>query len=279
MSNMLGSKIAEGGCSEVYEWEDQSKIIKLAKANTDGYAMRREFEHNLAAWKKGLPVARPYEFVEIADRPGIVFERINGETLRERLMRQMSMQSGHSQEFTGEDIRLTARLLSEIHSITDAELHTSQRVNIINNIHSVGYLLLVEKETVISKLEALPEKRVLCHGDPNPGNILVAKDGRPVIIDWMNASIGNPEADIAEYIIMFRYAVLPSDLPSQVIDFFDLNREKFIKIFMDEYTKLTGITYNEIEPWIIPIAARKLSADAISEDEKNDLLIAIRKSL
>ncbi|MBD7968584.1 hypothetical protein H9647_10945 [Paenibacillus sp. Sa2BVA9] len=42
-----------------------------------------------------------------------------------------------------------------------------------------------------------------------------------------------------------------------------------IRIFMDEYERLAGIGYADVESWIDPIAARKLSADGISEDEKN----------
>lgn len=48
---------------------------------------------------------------------------------------------------------------------------------------------------------------------------------------------------------------------------------------MDEYTKLSGITYDEVYPWISPVAARKLSADAISEAEKRLLVHVIRHYL
>ncbi|BFH17115.1 hypothetical protein WJ0W_006300 [Paenibacillus melissococcoides] len=64
MDSKLGSKIGEGGCSEVFAWEDDSKLVKVAKANTDIEAMRREFHNNRMAWEYGLPVARPYELVD-----------------------------------------------------------------------------------------------------------------------------------------------------------------------------------------------------------------------
>lgn len=34
MNSKLGVKLGEGGCAEVYAWEGESKIIKLAKPNT-----------------------------------------------------------------------------------------------------------------------------------------------------------------------------------------------------------------------------------------------------
>lgn len=96
----------------------------------------------------------------------------------------------------------------------------------------------------------------------------------------MNASIGNPEADLAEYMIRIRHGVLPSELPSTVLEFFEPLRESIIHVFMEEYTKLSGITYEDVYPWLVPVAARKLAADAISEEEKSLLVQEeIRRSL
>lgn len=278
MSLLLGSKIAEGGCSEVYEIQDGNKIVKLAKANTDYEAMRREYQNNLAAWQIGLPVARPFEMVEINGRTGIIFERIYGQSILERFMGQVMIGNGQT-DIAGDDIRTTARMLYEIHSRTDVHLPQTQKEYMKSSIHHVGHLTSVEKEKVIAILDRLPVKNTLCHGDPNPGNILIQSDGKPVVIDWMDATIGNPEADLAEYVIMMRYAVLPSTLPKQATDFFDDIREVAIQIFIDEYTRLSGVAYDEVVPWIIPVAARKLIADAIPEEEKKILVQLIRENL
>lgn len=95
----------------------------------------------------------------------------------------------------------------------------------------------------------------------------------------MDATNGNPEADLAEYILMIKFAVLPTNTPQNVVMVFDSIRDKIIKMFMDEYTLLTGITYDEVDPWITPIAARKLSADGINQEEKQLLLKEIRLRL
>ncbi|WP_058300492.1 phosphotransferase family protein [Gorillibacterium timonense] len=276
----LGAKVAEGGCSEVFEWEGPDKIIKLAKPNTDDEAMRREYRNTLTAWECGLPVPRPYEWTKVEGRTGIVFEQIKGETLGDRFMGQLQHLSDEASEEGGEDIRLTARILYAIHSqaASDHPL-PSQKESFKQSIRYIGHLTSEEKEAVIAALDRLPAKHVICHGDPNPGNIMVKDDGEAIILDWMNAASGNPEGDMAEYIIMIRYAVLPDDLPDEIREGFDSIREAVIDIFMDEYTKLSGITYDEVHPWIAPVAARKLSADAISEEEKGRLLQFIRQNL
>lgn len=78
MNTFVGKKIGEGACSEVFEWGDGSRIVKVAKPNTDRHAIQSEFHNTLIAWENGLPAPRPYEVVEIEGRPGIVFERIYG---------------------------------------------------------------------------------------------------------------------------------------------------------------------------------------------------------
>ncbi|AZS15105.1 phosphotransferase [Paenibacillus lutimineralis] len=278
MGLLLGSKVGEGACSEVFEWEDSSKIIKIAKENTDYKAMAREYNNNLLAWENGLSVARPYELTEYDGRTGIVFERIYGQTIMERFLRRAIIKNIPAADIDEEDIRTTAALLYQIHN-SNIEVPSSQMGNMEYSIRVADYLSIAEKEEIISTLRNLPKKQLPCHGDPNPNNILVKEDGNAVFIDWMSASMGNPEADLAEYIIIMRYAVLPSQYPQVIVQLFDSIRETIINIFMDEYNKLSGITYDEVAPWIIPVAARKLSVDGIGEEEKKLLVQEIRRNL
>jgi thiamine kinase-like enzyme len=48
-------------------------------------------------------------------------------------------------------------------------------------------------------IENLPKDSVVCHGDINPNNIMFC-EGEYKFIDWVNAGIGNPLYDIAEYV-------------------------------------------------------------------------------
>lgn len=282
MNMKISNKISEGACAEVFEWEGNEKIIKLAKANTDLQAMQREYYNSKAAWDNGLSVPQPFEMLEVDGRPGIVFERIYGETLLERFIKQLlsvvAAEEGRKDYYYEEkETRIAARILSEVHS-KSIENMTSQREYIIYSINRVSYLTPAEKKAVIGILNRIPTKHQLCHGDPNPNNIFI-RDEKAVLIDWMDASTGNPEADLAEYIIMIRFAILPAYIPAEIADFFDSNREEIIKVFIDEYMKLSDITYEDIDKWITPIAARKLSSDGISEDEKKLLVDEIRRRL
>lgn len=280
MSHRIGAKIGEGGCAEVFEWENDRKIVKLAKSNTNLHAMEAELHHCRVAWEEGLSVPEPFELIYFEGRPGLVFERFYGQSIMERFVQKATSRELPQQEMKDVDYvdaRITARLLHEIHGHS-APAMPSQRENIKHDIRRSLHLLPAEKEAVISLMERLPLKMQLCHGDPNPGNFLI-RDDKAVVIDWTNASIGNPEADLAEYIVMIRYAILPPHLPNEAAVIFDTKREDIICEFMKEYETLSGIAYADIEPWMIPIAARKLAADGISDEEKHLLVNAIRREL
>lgn len=280
MSNMIGRKVGEGGCSEVFEWgKENHQIVKVAKDNTNAAAVQREFSNNMLVWQNGLPAARPYELVEVNGRPSIVMERIHGESLMGHFLRYI--EQTNSEKYLSDDhndtIKITARLLNETHRATNLAL-PSQRDMMIYSIRSANYLTSSEKEQVVQYLMRLPIKKQVCHGDPNPGNIMLYGN-QAVFIDWMNASLGNPEADLAEYIIMIRYAILPFYAPSSAVANFDPLRSHIIQVFCDEYSRLSGNSMDEVEDWILPVAARKLCADAISEEEKMLLLAEIRSRL
>lgn len=280
MTNAAGRKLGEGGCAEVFEWEDGSKIVKLAKPNTSSAALQREWKHCRAAWECGLPVPEPFGLVTVEGRPGIVFERIYGDSILNRIV---SKTVGLNKREIALDLledhlhaRITARLLYQIH--TNSVRLSCQREKIRNDIRRAPSLTKPEIETLIAQLDQLPIKQQLCHGDPNPGNILL-RDHDAFIIDWNDASTGNPEADLAEYVILIRYAVVPPYLPAELSVFLDTTRETTISLFLEEYERLSGIGYADIEPWIAPVAARKLSADATSEAEKALLLDEIRRRI
>ncbi|WP_010095633.1 aminoglycoside phosphotransferase family protein [Ornithinibacillus scapharcae] len=272
----IGKKLGEGANAEVFEWEDNTKVIKLAKSNINRTDLEREFNNSLTVWNLGLAVPKPYEMIDYHDRPGIVYERIFGKTLRERFFENLIPQNHVDSNLDWNDARLSARILAKVHNtLSHKEIPSQQRDFLKRQILSVNYLSEFEKEAVLDILNSLPAKDNICHGDANPNNLLFSNE-QPILIDWMNASNGNPEADLAEFIIMIRYAILPPETPSNALKLFDSNREKIIAEFMEEYTNLTGTTYNEVDPWIVPIAARKLSTDGIFEDEKLLLVNEIR---
>lgn len=279
MHQLIGKQIGAGGSADIFECQDANKIIKLAKEHVDRHAVVTEYKNNQRAWDLGLSVAQPFEFIEMNGRYGIVLERIYGETLMDRYMKSVSNLSSEASLLELENgARLTARILYQIHCEENISHFPSQRDRIKHAIHHADYLNNKEKEAVISLFDQLPLKQQLTHGDPNPGNIFM-RNNEVVVIDWMDAGIGNPESDLAEYIVMIRYAILPPHVPDEAVKFFNSIREQIIDAFMDEYTSLSDMTEVDVDAWIVPMMARKLFITGISDEEKQILLKEIRQKL
>jgi Ser/Thr protein kinase RdoA (MazF antagonist) len=68
------------------------------------------------------------------------------------------------------------------------------------------------RSKVLVALERMPGGNRLCHGDFHPDNILLTEQGE-VIIDWMDASLGNPLADLARTTIISQGAVATGQIP------------------------------------------------------------------
>lgn len=271
----VGIKLAEGACAEIHAWgTDGTQIVKLAKPNTNRFALERELQLCSIAGHLGLPVPRTHALVEVDGRNGIVFERVDGETILAAFIRTAGTRTDEDDSLHA---RETARILHRIHAHA-ADGLPDQQQSIARDISRGVHLDEAEKAAVIALMAALPSRQQLCHGDPNPGNFVLAETGT-VALDWNNATLGEPAADLAEYVLMLRYAVLPSSLPKAVIDRFDAARQSSIRLFLSEYEMLSGLKSAEIAPWIVAIAARKLAVDGIGEAEKAYLLAEVRNGL
>jgi aminoglycoside/choline kinase family phosphotransferase len=53
----------------------------------------------------------------------------------------------------------------------------------------------------LSALASMPGGESLCHGDFHPDNVILSAEG-PVVIDWVDATVGNPLADVARTTIL-----------------------------------------------------------------------------
>lgn len=90
-------------------------------------------------------------------------------------------------------------------------------------------------------LEGTPKHDKLCHGDFNPSNIVIMKNGDKCILDWAHASQGNASGDAAQtYMILY-------------MNYGALIAEKYLNLFV----KKSGISKKNIQKWIPIVAAAK----------------------
>ncbi len=102
-----------------------------------------------------------------------------------------------------------------------------------------------------TRLDSMPKHVNLCHGDFNPTNVIITKDGTPYIIDWAHATQGNSSADVARSYLLF-YLAGKKELG-----------DKYLKL----YCKKSDTAIQYVQRWIPIVAASRLCKAPDSEKE------------
>ncbi len=145
------------------------------------------------------------DIVRVNGRNGLLYQRVNGETMLEELSRKPWRSPGLG--------RRMAELHVEMHTRTAPADIPSQRQRLAGKIGRAEALPADLRAKALAALEQMPDGDRLCHGDFHPGNILMTAQGE-TIIDWIDASRGNPLADLARTTIL----VLGATETSQIQD-------------------------------------------------------------
>ena len=106
---------------------------------------------------------------------------------------------------------------------------------------------------LLTRLESMPHHSKLCHGDFNPSNIIVGKNGKMTVVDWAHATQGNASADAAMTYLLFA-------LKDQEV------ADLYLKIFCKKSD--TAIQY--VQQWLPIVAASQLVKE--NELEKDFLM-------
>lgn len=193
----LGKPIAQGATAEVYAWKD-GQVLKLFHKRFGSGAVEYEAKIARAVHAAGIPVPAVGEIIKVDSRSGLVYERTDGSTMGQVLERKPW------KVFTF--ARLLAELQADMHASGIAPEIPSQRQRMEQKIQNAKALPDALKEVIVNALEHMPDGEQLCHGDFHPYNILMTVQG-PVIIDWVDATRGNPVADVVRSSVLIEGAV------------------------------------------------------------------------
>ena len=277
-----GKRIGLGRSSEVYEY-GADKILKLYLKEHPYDIVKWEYDKLSDAKNHNVPVPAVYELIEYNGRFGIVMERIYGESLWGIMTEHIVKMGGENRISNGvsdlitDSIKRTAHALYSVHSVK-ADLMDSSHAIYTRAVHYNKHITDNEKRTVLNILDSLPKSTAVCHGDPNPGNILISVD-KTAFIDWMFVGTGNPMYDIAEYIITTRYLYLnPTEINPRIIKFMGKYSEEMINIFFTEYTSISGLEITDTDKWLIPLLVNRLNGGG-SDEYKQRLLTDVREKI
>lgn len=245
---ILGRKIANGRTAEIFEYGD-GRAVKLFRVGRSPNAIEYEIKVTRIVSEANLATPKMYDVVQVSGRTGIVFERVDGISMLDVMTRQPWMLGRLAWQF--------AELHAAMHAVARDEL-PSQREQLEMMIRNAARLTDETKARVIAQLEQLPDGNAVCHGDFHPDNVMMSPRS-PVIIDWITAVRGNPLADFARTSVLMRVAALLPSMGAWKIAMITVARGMFQSVYEREYFRLRGVTRADIAPWIVPIAAARLS--------------------
>ena len=141
----------------------------------------------------GLHIPKVLGVTMVDGKWAIISEFIEGTTL-------IKLVNSNPDKFN-EYMELFVDLQMEVHSKTSPML-TKLKDKMANKIAHTE-LDATTRYDLHTRLESMPKHNKICHGDFNPGNIIITNDGTPYILDWAHVTQGNASADIARTYLLF----------------------------------------------------------------------------
>lgn len=261
--------LAAGRTAEVFAWDD-GRVLKLFRPGWSVDVASHEAEVARTMYAAGVPVPRIDELAEVDGRAGIVYERITGPSL-------LNVLSARPWRLPA-----VARTLGEVH----AEVHR-HTVPSLPRLHEVlarriqnalslpsehRRAALAALDTLVAQSAREGARAVLCHGDYHPDNVLFSARG-PLVIDWENAAIGDPHADVARTLILLRASVA-SIRSTAGRTMRRAAGSALIALYLRRYRQLLPCDPSRLAAWELPVTAARL-AEGISEEEAH-LLARVR---
>jgi Putative homoserine kinase type II (protein kinase fold) len=190
--------IGIGNTAWIYEW-GEGKVLKLFHQGYPDEAVETEYHNAMAIKAMGFAKPGAYNIISCQNRKGILYDRIDGETLLDIVMR------------TGE-LQECAVCMAKLHKeILNHEISNVPNYKDFLKYHLSNVLLTpVEFQEILHRIDQLPDGNTLCHGDFHPGNILIS-GGRSYVIDFMNICHGDYLYDIARTVYLVEYTPIPAD--------------------------------------------------------------------
>ncbi len=258
--------LGQGNTAEIYQY-GEGRILKLFRQQMPYLMIEREYKVTKVVQEYLDNIPKAYELIERDQRHGIVYEQIKGVDMTKAMIRNLFGMNA--------ECRRLAAIHYRVHE-QNIDVGFSLKDKLAQNMNGCTELTSEEKNKIIQYMETLPDGTKLCHLDFHPGNIML-QDGKYYVIDWMTACTGDAAADVARTVLLMQMGEMMhiSPLMRRVLSCI---MRAIGKKYLHEYIRLSGRTEEEIEKWMLPIAAARL-AEWLTDHERGRLVLLIREKL
>ena len=220
-------------------YRDGDKLIKSFDESYSKASVLNEALNQARVEETSLNIPKVIEVAVIDGKWSLVWEYIEGDTLEELMQKHPEKEDEYLNYFVDLQVKMSKERVPLLGHLRD-KMHA--KISASSFPATVRYDLHV-------RLDGLPRHKKLCHGDFQPSNIIITKDGTPYIIDWSHATQGNGSADAARTYLLFK------------LNKRDALAEKYLKLFCEKTD--TAVQYVQR---IMPIVAASQSVKQKSEE-------------
>ena len=259
------ARLGGGREAEIFAW-GEGRVLRLAHDRAHEPAVDREARALAAAGAAGAPVPELYERVRVEGRPGTVMERVDGESLLERLGRRpWAVLAGG---------RALGRLHARIHAVVGPPELPRLHAEVARLLDS-DLVPADLRRRASATLAELPDDDRLCHGDFHPANVLAGHSGH-VVIDWTNGVRGHPAADVARTCLILMAAALPADAPPLIARLDLVGRRLLLGRYLAAYRRERPLDLTLVERWLAVCATARLG-EGIDAERARMIAIAAQE--
>ncbi len=235
----LDKVIAKRNNKTIYR--DGDRCIKVFGEDFHKADILNEALNQARIEETGLNIPKILEVTTVDGKWAIVTEYIEGKTLA-----QLMEENPDKEE---EYLELLVDLQLDVHSKTCPLLNKLK--DKMNRKISASDLDATTRYDLHTRLEGMPKHKKVCHGDFNPSNIIISKDGTPYILDWSHATQGNASADAARTYLLFC-----------------LNKDEAVaKKYLDLFCAKSNTARQYVQKWM-PIVAASQSVKGNKEERE-----------
>lgn len=234
--------IAERKGKKIYL--DGNKVIKLfdesfPKANVLNEAL------NLARIEEtGLNVPKIHEVGVFDSKWAIVTDYIEGETLEALMKKNPDKLDEYMELFVNVQLEIQSKRAPLLNKLKDK----------MNRKISESGIDATTRYELHTRLDGMPKHIKVLHGDYNPSNVIITKDGTPFVIDWAHATQGNASADAARTYLLFSLK----------------NEKELAEKYLNLFCRKSDTAKQYVQHWLPIVAASQLVKE---KPEERDFLL------
>jgi aminoglycoside phosphotransferase (APT) family kinase protein len=240
-------RVGEGREADIFAW-DNGTVLRLLRRSSDPRRVEREAAAMRAAADGGVDVPNVYGTTMVDGRAGLIMDRVDGPDLIALM--------GKRPWAVPRVARIVGRSQARMHDVVAPDDLPGLRQLVRWKIETATELPAELADFALKELDALPDGDRLCHGDFHPGNVLLGQDG-PAVIDWTDATRGDPAADLARTRLLLRQGGVPDHMPALIRRMQAYGRGGFFRLYVRAYARARPIDDNLVDRWeVVRVADR-----------------------